>query len=73
MCICEDNNVTAMVTHDVDKVVLLSDRLVMMTNGSTATIGEVMDIPFERPSCWRSHLGRVSLAKRRRSGVLQLT
>ena len=38
-----------MVTHDVDEAVLLSDRIVMMTNGPAATIGEVLDVPLERP------------------------
>ncbi len=40
---------TMMVTHDVDEAVMLSDRIVMMTNGPAATIGEVLTIPFERP------------------------
>jgi nitrate/nitrite transport system ATP-binding protein len=34
-----------MVTHDVDEAVLLSDRIVMMTNGPAATIGEVLTVP----------------------------
>ena len=38
-----------MVTHDVDEAVLLSDRIVMMTNGPAATIGEVLDVPLARP------------------------
>jgi nitrate/nitrite transport system ATP-binding protein len=38
-----------MVTHDVDEAVMLSDRIVMMTNGPAATIGEILSIPFERP------------------------
>ena len=38
-----------MVTHDVDEAVLLSDRIVMMTNGPSATIGEVLTINLERP------------------------
>ena len=38
-----------MVTHDVDEAVLLSDRIVMMTNGPSATIGEVLAIELERP------------------------
>jgi nitrate/nitrite transport system ATP-binding protein len=38
-----------MVTHDVDEAVLLSDRIVMMTNGPAATIGEVLRIELERP------------------------
>jgi bicarbonate transport system ATP-binding protein len=38
-----------MITHDIDEALFLSDRLVMMTNGPSATIGEIMTIPFERP------------------------
>ena len=38
-----------MVTHDVDEAVLLSDRIVMMTNGPAATIGEVLHIDLPRP------------------------
>jgi two-component system chemotaxis sensor kinase CheA len=34
-----------MITHDVDEAVLMSDRIVMMTNGPSATIGQVMDVP----------------------------
>ena len=42
-------NTMIMITHDVDEAVLLSDRIVMMTNGPSATIGEVLEIPLERP------------------------
>ena len=35
-----------MVTHDVDEAVLLSDRVVMLTNGPAATIGEVLAVPL---------------------------
>ncbi|TDR85502.1 ABC transporter ATP-binding protein [Enterovirga rhinocerotis] len=42
-------NTMLMITHDVDEAVLLSDRIVMMTNGPAATIGEVLPIPLERP------------------------
>lgn len=45
----ELNNTVVMITHDVDEAVLLSDRIVMMTNGPAATIGEVLDIELERP------------------------
>jgi len=38
-----------MVTHDVDEAVLLSDRIVMMTNGPAATIGEVLSVDLPRP------------------------
>jgi len=42
-------NTVIMITHDVDEAVLLSDRIVMMTNGPAATIGEILDIELERP------------------------
>lgn len=38
-----------MITHDIDEALFLADRIVMMTNGPSATIGEIMDVPFERP------------------------
>jgi nitrate/nitrite transport system ATP-binding protein len=38
-----------MITHDIDEALYLADRLVMMTNGPNAQIGEIMDIGFERP------------------------
>jgi len=38
-----------MVTHDVDEAVLLSDRIVMMTNGPAATIGEILEVGLLRP------------------------
>ena len=42
-------NTVMMITHDVDEAVLLSDRIVMMTNGPSAHIGEVLDVPLARP------------------------
>ena len=42
-------NTMIMITHDVDEAVLLSDRIVMMTNGPAARIGEVLTVPLERP------------------------
>lgn len=45
----ELNNTVIMITHDVDEAVLLSDRIVMMTNGPAATIGEILDVDLARP------------------------
>ncbi len=42
-------NTVIMITHDVDEAVFLSDRIVMMTNGPSATIGEILDINLPRP------------------------
>jgi nitrate/nitrite transport system ATP-binding protein len=43
------NNTVIMITHDVDEAVLLSDRIVMMTNGPAASIGEILDVDLPRP------------------------
>ena len=48
--IWSDYKVTVlMITHDIDEALLLADRLVMMTNGPAARIGDVLNIPFPRP------------------------
>ncbi len=45
----ETQSTVIMVTHDVDEAVLLSDRIVMMTNGPAATIGEILAVNLPRP------------------------
>jgi nitrate/nitrite transport system ATP-binding protein len=54
--IAKTQSTVVMVTHDVDEAVLLSDRIVMMTNGPAATIGEILKVELARPR------DRVSLA-----------
>jgi len=53
----ELNNTVIMITHDVDEAVLLSDRIIMMTNGPEATIGEILEVNLPRPR------NRIALAK----------
>ena len=47
--VARSGSTTVMVTHDVDEAVLLSDRIVMMTNGPAATIGEILRVDLARP------------------------
>jgi nitrate/nitrite transport system ATP-binding protein len=47
--VARTGSTVVMVTHDVDEAVLLSDRIVMMTNGPAATIGEVLSVGLARP------------------------
>jgi nitrate/nitrite transport system ATP-binding protein len=47
--VARTHSTVVMVTHDVDEAVLLSDRIVMMTNGPAATIGEILPIELDRP------------------------
>jgi nitrate/nitrite transport system ATP-binding protein len=47
--VAETGSTVVMVTHDVDEAVLLADRVVMMTNGPAATIGEILDVDLPRP------------------------
>jgi len=47
--VARTQSTVVMVTHDVDEAVLLSDRIVMMTNGPAATIGEILSVDIARP------------------------
>jgi nitrate/nitrite transport system ATP-binding protein len=47
--VADTHSTVVMVTHDVDEAILLSDRIVMMTNGPAATIGEILDVKLPRP------------------------
>ena len=47
--VARTQSTVVMVTHDVDEAVLLSDRIVMMTNGPAATIGEILRVDLPRP------------------------
>ncbi|ARP80613.1 nitrate ABC transporter ATP-binding protein [Bordetella genomosp. 8] len=47
--VAKTRTTTIMVTHDVDEAVLLSDRVVMLTNGPAATIGQIQDVALPRP------------------------
>lgn len=38
-----------MITHDVDEAIYMSDRIILMTNGPSANIGEILEVPFSRP------------------------
>lgn len=50
MQICQESHVTCvMVTHDVDEALLLSDRVVMLTNGPEAHVGQILQVPIPRP------------------------
>jgi nitrate/nitrite transport system ATP-binding protein len=57
--VARTHSTVVMVTHDVDEAVLLSDKIVMMTNGPSATIGEVLSVKLPRPR------NRVALAEDR--------
>lgn len=52
----KDQKTALMVTHDVDEALFLSDRIVMMTQGPRARVGEILTVPFERPRSRRSVL-----------------
>jgi ABC-type nitrate/sulfonate/bicarbonate transport system ATPase subunit len=45
----QQTEMVLMVTHDIDEAIYLSDRIVVMTNGPAASIGEIIDVPIPRP------------------------
>jgi nitrate/nitrite transport system ATP-binding protein len=45
----KDQKTALMVTHDVDEALFLSDRVVMMSNGPAATVGDILEVKFPRP------------------------
>jgi nitrate/nitrite transport system ATP-binding protein len=47
--VARTHSTVVMVTHDVDEAVLLSDKIVMLTNGPAATIGEILPVELDRP------------------------
>src|SRR6185295_5738414 len=67
-------NTVLMITHDVDEAVLLSDRIVMMTNGPSAHIGEVLDVPLARPrKAGRGNKMTAAMARRRTATMRRQT
>ncbi|MEY3963468.1 MAG: taurine transporter subunit [Cyanobacteriota bacterium] len=55
LAIWEEHKPTVlMITHDIDEALFLADRIVMMTNGPSAGIGEIVEVPFDRPRSYEA-------------------
>jgi nitrate/nitrite transport system ATP-binding protein len=68
--VAKTQSTVVMVTHDVDEAVLLSDRIVMMTNGPAATIGQILQVRLSRPR-ERLALAQDALYTEYRTSVLE--
>ena len=68
--VAKTQSTVVMVTHDVDEAVLLSDRIVMMTNGPAATIGDILNVRLARPRD-RVALAQDALYSEYRTSVLE--
>jgi nitrate/nitrite transport system ATP-binding protein len=62
----ESGRTVVMVTHDVDEALYLSDRLLLMTDGPEATVGDVLKVPFPRPRTRASVLAHTEYHRSRR-------
>lgn len=63
------NNTVLMIIHDVDEATLLSDRIVMMTNGPRACVGQVLDVPLARPRDRPAVAGHPTYVHARAAGI----
>lgn len=58
LSVCDDpKRIVVMVTHDVDEALYVADRLILMTDGPEATVGDVLRVPFPRPRSRKAVLG----------------
>jgi nitrate/nitrite transport system ATP-binding protein len=65
----ETDKTVVMVTHDVDEALYLADRLILMTDGPEAMVGEVLEVPFPRPRNRAAVLGRADYHGLRRAVI----
>jgi nitrate/nitrite transport system ATP-binding protein len=65
----QQNRIVVMVTHDIDEALYLADRLILMTDGPAATVGDTMRIPFPRPRRRAEILARPDYYDCRRSVI----
>ncbi|MEH2097478.1 ABC transporter ATP-binding protein [Nostoc sp.] len=61
-----------MITHDVNEAIYMSDRIVLMTNGPAASIGEILEVPFERPRVSEAPLKEARAAMRNSKEYFEL-